>query len=94
MIEDFSRGNGSRKDADSIIGDNYMKLENPYSMTDLATTDRLPEGTKRCRICKEVKKLAEFRMINSKGKSWPNYACKPCSKELQRQAYRRKSKRE
>jgi len=79
---------------DSIFGDNFTKLEKPYSIRDLAAIDGVPGGTKRCRICKEVKNLAEFRMINSKGKSWPNYACKPCSKELQRQAYRRKSKRE
>jgi hypothetical protein len=54
--------------------------------------ERLPDGTKRCRIYKEVKNLAEFRIINSKGKSWPYYAFMPCSKELQRLAYRRKSK--
>ena len=75
---------------DSIFGDNFTKLEMPYSIRDLTAIDRLPEGTKRCRICKEVKNLAEFRMIHSKGKSWPNYACNPCSKELQRQAYRRR----
>jgi|GEM_PF-3651633 hypothetical protein len=70
-----------------------MKLEKPYSIRDLATIDRLPDGTKRCRICKEVKIFAEFRMIISKGKSWPNYACNPCSKEYQRQAYLRKRSR-
>jgi len=78
---------------DSIFGDNFTKLEKPYSIRDLAVIDRLPDGTKRCRICKEVKNLAEFRMINSKGKSWPNYACNPCSKEYQRQAYLRKRSR-
>lgn len=77
---------------DSIFGDTSMKLEKTYSIRDLTAIDRVPEGTKRCRICKEVKNLAEFRMIISKGKSWPNYACMPCSKELQREAYRRKSK--
>ena len=77
---------------DSILGATSMKLEKPYSIKDLAAIDRLPDGTKRCRICKEVKNLTEFRMINSKDKSWPSYACKPCSRELQREAYRRKSK--
>ncbi|MES2980844.1 MAG: hypothetical protein V4727_00905 [Verrucomicrobiota bacterium] len=67
-----------------------MKLEKPYFPRDLATIDRVPDGTKRCRICKEVKNLADFRMINSKGKSWPNYACNPCSRELQREAYERR----
>ncbi|MFN9028011.1 MAG: hypothetical protein ACK5VX_17640, partial [Akkermansiaceae bacterium] len=69
-----------------ILGATSMKLEKPYSIRDLATIDRLPDGTKRCRICKEVKNLAEFRMINSKGKSWPNYACIPCSRDLWRKA--------
>ncbi len=69
------------------MGDNYMKLEKPYFPRDLATIDRVLEGNKRCRICKEVKNLAKFRMINSKGKSWPNYASMPCSREVQRQAY-------
>ncbi|MFN9028015.1 MAG: hypothetical protein ACK5VX_17665 [Akkermansiaceae bacterium] len=53
----------------------------------------VPNAAKRCQICKEVKNLAELRMINSKGKSWPNYACNPCSKEYQRQAYLRKRSR-
>ena len=89
---ELTPADNTRLDMDSIFGDNYTKLEKPYYIRDLAATDRLSDGTKRCRICQEVKNLAEFRMINSTGKSWPNYACKPCSKELQREAYRRKSK--
>ncbi|MCE2959436.1 MAG: hypothetical protein ACK56K_07120 [Akkermansiaceae bacterium] len=67
-----------------------MKLEKPYSIRDLAAIDRLPNGTKRCRICKEAKNLAEFRLLTHKGRSWPYYACNPCSRELQRQAYLRR----
>jgi len=63
-----------------------MKLEKPYFPRDLATIDLAPDGTKRCRICQEVKIFAEFRMIISKGKSWPNYACIPCSRDLWRKA--------
>ena len=77
--------------ADSIYGDNYTKLEKPYYIRDLATIDRVPDGTKRCRICQEVKILSEFRTLTQKGKSWLYYACKPCSRALQREAYRRKS---
>lgn len=37
-----------------------MKLEKPYSIKDLTTIDRVPDGNKRCRICKAVKLLTEF----------------------------------
>jgi hypothetical protein len=76
--------------ADSIFGDTSMKLEKPYSIRNLATIDRLPDGTKRCRICKEVKNRSEFRTLTSKGRSWLYYACHNCSPELQRQAYQRR----
>jgi hypothetical protein len=67
-----------------------MKLEKPYSIRDLATIDRVPDGTKRCRICQEVKNRTEFRTLKTTKGSWPYYACHTCSRELQRQAYLRK----
>jgi len=42
----------------------------------------------------EAKPLTEFRLLTHKGRSWPYYACHPCSRELQREAYiRRKAKK-
>lgn len=55
--------------ADSILGDTSMKLEKLHFPRDLAAIDRVLRGTKRCRICKEVKILAEFPALNQKGKS-------------------------
>lgn len=80
----------TRMDTDSNFGDNYMKLEKPYLPRNLTVIDRIPDGTKRCRICQEAKPLAEFRTLTNKGKSWPYYACNPCSLELQRQYYQRR----
>jgi hypothetical protein len=72
---------------DSIFGDNYMLLETPYFPRDLATIDRVPEENKRCRICQAIKPLTEFRTLKTKNGTWPYYACNPCSRDLQRQAY-------
>lgn len=78
---------------DSIYGDNYMKLETPYSPRDLAVIDRVPEGTKRCRICQAIKPLDQFRTLKTPKGSWPYYACQPCALDLQRHAYRRRQAR-
>jgi hypothetical protein len=67
-----------------------MKLETPYFPRDLAVIDRLAEGTKRCRICQAIKPLDQFRTLKTPKGSWPYYACNPCSRELQRQAYQRR----
>ncbi len=53
----------------------------------------VPDGQKRCRVCKIVMPLDAFRMLTTKKGSWPYYACKECSKQLLKEAYQRRKER-
>ncbi|MFN4806035.1 MAG: hypothetical protein ACK56K_07075 [Akkermansiaceae bacterium] len=48
---------------DSIFGDNFTKLEKPYSIKDLAAIDRLPDGAKRCQTLPNLQRSQKPRGI-------------------------------
>jgi DNA invertase Pin-like site-specific DNA recombinase len=68
-----------------------IRLESPYAIESSEDQEPpVPDGHKRCRICKEVKSLDAFRVLTTKKGSWPYYACKECSKQLQKETYQRR----
>lgn len=42
--------------------------------------------TKRCNVCKKIKPIKEFRLLN-KNKLYRSYCCHPCEKKVQRQSW-------
>lgn len=71
-----------------------IRLETPFSLpTSGVELGPVPEGQKRCRICEGCKPLAEFRILKTKNGSWPYYACKACSKKLQKVAHQRRKEK-
>lgn len=53
----------------------------------------VPEGHKRCGVCKEIKARDAFHFLRTKKGTWPYYACRECTKQLQRDAYQRRKLR-
>ena len=86
---------GSATSGEHVLNDcGLIRLETPFSIPN--SRDDLgpvPEGYKRRCICEECKSLAEFRILKTKNGSWPYYACKDCSKQLQKDAHRRRKEK-
>ena len=71
-----------------------IRLEAPFMIESSERQETpVPDGHKRCRICKNDKPLDAFRMLTTKKGSWPYYACKECSKQLLKEAYQRRKQR-
>ena len=83
---------GSTGSGEHVLNDSgLIRLETPFSIPnswyDLGP---VPEGQKRCRICEKCKLLAEFTILKTKKGAWPYYACKDCTRQLQKAAYQRR----
>ena len=71
-----------------------IRLETPFVTASFKEPESpAPEGHKRCRICNEIKPLAEFNLLRTKKGNWPYYACKDCTKQLQKEAHQRRKQR-
>lgn len=89
----YEEGGCIEEERDGILKGG-IRLETPFVLaSDKEPVPPVPEGHKRCRVCDAIKPLAEFHLCRTKKGTWPYYACKDCTKQLQMEAYQRRKQR-
>jgi DNA invertase Pin-like site-specific DNA recombinase len=89
----YEEGGFIEEERDGIIKGG-IRLETPFVLaSDTEPEPPVPHGHKRCRVCDAIKPLTEFHLLRTKKGTWPYYACKDCTKQLQTEAYQRRKQR-
>ena len=71
-----------------------IRLETPFVIERAKEPEQpVPDGYKRCGVCREIKPLDAFHLVRAKKGTWHYYACRECTKQLQRDAYQRRKLR-